>query len=266
MAITPPDPNISFLHKISLNQAGNHLVPVQVKGVATASTSVSWERCGNGFGPFDITTAESMIVSSDSADDASGGTGVEEIVINYLDADRKANSVTVTMDGTTGVAAGVSCTRVNEIQASSVGSGGNAADQISVAGQSSGTLCAIKSGAIESEEGHFSVPDGYNLVISDCTVSNEYKDGETNFMYRVRATKTSTSNPSTEDRFATTPDITEFFTINYINGLPGETNTVSPQMPWIFPEKTDITLEGKAGTSTPGFRMTLSGYLSENDG
>lgn len=74
-----------------------------------------------------------MQIVSASANDAAAGTGVQTILIHYLDHNYNAQSTTVTLNGITPVTTGpTDILRVNDMHAMTVGSGGVAAGAISL--------------------------------------------------------------------------------------------------------------------------------------
>jgi len=117
-------------------------------------------------------------VLSDSADDTSAGTGVRTILIQGLDENWDAQSVFVTMNGVTPVAATGSWMRVNTTVAFAAGSGGRNAGTIATRVASAGdTLSLIPvvhgRGLSISQDAVYTVPADHLFYITDAVIDSQ---------------------------------------------------------------------------------------------
>lgn len=124
--------------------------------------------------PRPTTAPVSMEVVSSSADDTAAGVGARTVVIGYLDAAYAAQSVTLTLNGTTPVALPVPVMRVNTLRVASSGTfGGNNAGDISVrlAGGLGATFAYLRIGNGLARSSLYTVPAGqtfdiYSMVLA----------------------------------------------------------------------------------------------------
>lgn len=118
--------------------------------------------------------AVNMEVVSSSASDTVAGSGARTVTINYLDASYAAQSVTLSMNGTTPVALPGTIMRVNSLRVASSGTfGGSNAGDISVrlAGGGGATFSYLRIGNGLARTSLFTVPAGqtfdiYSLVLA----------------------------------------------------------------------------------------------------
>lgn len=124
--------------------------------------------------PRPTTAPVSMEVVSSSALDTAAGTGARTVIIGYLDAAYAAQSVTLTLNGTTPVALPVPVMRVNSLRVASSGTfGGNNAGNISVrlAGGLGATFAYLRIGNGLARSSLYTVPAGqtfdiYSMVLA----------------------------------------------------------------------------------------------------
>ena len=121
--------------------------------------------------PMPFTAAQVEVVST-SANDTSGGTGIQQVMIDGLDATGARQTETVTLNGVTAVTTTGSWTFINMVHAESVGSGGQAAGDISIQSVGGGTeYTRIPAGFCEDQQLFFRVPTGSQVVIGGWGVS-----------------------------------------------------------------------------------------------
>lgn len=124
--------------------------------------------------PRPTTAPVSMEVVSSSVDDTAAGTGARTVTIGYLDGAYAAQSVTLTLNGTTPVALPVPVMRVNSLRVASSGTfGGNNAGDISVrlAGGLGATFAYLRIGNGLARSSLYTVPAGqtfdiYSMVLA----------------------------------------------------------------------------------------------------
>lgn len=109
-------------------------------------------------------SAGAMSIVSSSTDDDDGGTGARSVEIDYLDANYDAQTVVVTMDGTTPVVTTVTAIRVQRARVKTAGSGRINAGAVSVS--VGGALQAhVPAGLGESPQALYTVPRGYYALL-----------------------------------------------------------------------------------------------------
>ena len=122
----------------------------------------------------DQTNGVQMTLVSTSAADASGGTGIRTVEVHYLDGNWDEQTETITMNGTTGVnTVATDIKFVQDIHASTVGSGGVAAGVVTIhlTGTPATVYDVIDAGGNMSLTMAKMVPAGFNLYISNWTAS-----------------------------------------------------------------------------------------------
>lgn len=127
---------------------------------------------GGSFSP--MTTARTLSIVSTSTDDDNGGTGCNNVVVYGIDENREAQTVVVTMDGTTPVVTTESWLGVNRIAVGSCGSGQvNAGTITATATTDLTTQGQIPAGVGSSQQCIFCVQTGhralFNLLHIDVT-------------------------------------------------------------------------------------------------
>lgn len=127
---------------------------------------------GGSFSP--MTTARTLSVVSTSTDDDNGGTGCNNVVVYGVDENREAQTVVVTMNGTTPVVTTESWLGVNRIAVGSCGSGQvNAGTITATATTDLTTQGQIPAGVGSSQQCIFYVQTGhralFNLLHIDVT-------------------------------------------------------------------------------------------------
>lgn len=123
-------------------------------------------------------SASTMKVSSDNANDTSAGTGARTVEIVGLDANWNEVNETITLNGTTAVNTVNSYIRINEMLVKSAGSGGKNAGALytGIGTVTAGVPATIYSvceiGENASMQAIYSVPDGYDAFIEGYAVSS----------------------------------------------------------------------------------------------
>lgn len=124
--------------------------------------------------PRPTTAPVSMEVVSSSANDDAAGTGARTVVIGYLDGAYAAQSVTLTLNGTTPVALPVPVMRVNSLRVASSGTfGGSNAGNLSVrlAGGLGATYAYLRIGNGLARSSLYTVPAGQTFDIFSMVVA-----------------------------------------------------------------------------------------------
>jgi len=126
---------------------------------------------GGGDYPW-MTAATALEIVSDSAADASAGTGARTVTINGLDAAWAEVAQTVTLNGTTAVAIPTSLYRIQSIIVVSAGTGKTNAGTLTVRDVSGATLRGQIAPAISiSQQSQFTVPAGMTLSVNSIVLS-----------------------------------------------------------------------------------------------
>lgn len=111
-------------------------------------------------------TGVAISVVSTSADDTSGGTGIQQVEIHYIDVNGDEQEVYATMNGITPVVVGVTAKFIQCVHANAIGSGGVAAGDISVT--SGGVVYSyLPAGKVRCSSASRYVPNGKTLYITD---------------------------------------------------------------------------------------------------
>jgi len=115
--------------------------------------------------------ATQYYLHSTSAQDGVAGTGIQSVVVNYLDAAGARVVATVVMNGVTPVALPFFVTHIQYIESSAVGTGGVAAGNITIGSNAAGsptvaqTIAKILAGDGRSMDGILQVPLGYSCYL-----------------------------------------------------------------------------------------------------
>lgn len=117
---------------VNLNEVGGYKT-IKQHGYVVDSDVNDDVWLGDGAYSF-LTTHDSVVVKSSSANDTSSGSGCKTVILEGLDSSYNYQSETVTMNGTSDVLAANSYLRMNNAYCSTVGDGGVNAGQIAVFG------------------------------------------------------------------------------------------------------------------------------------
>ena len=135
------------------------------------------------------TSAGQRSVSSSSTADASGGTGAQQIVINYLDSSFAQHSETITLNGTTPVATvGTNYLYIESIIVTQVGSGQINAGIISLYTANNGTGTVIGSVAVGDQQtwwAHHYVPAGVTCYLTCLSAGGTAVAGDVNLIHQA---------------------------------------------------------------------------------
>jgi hypothetical protein len=117
-----------------------------------------------------------VLASSDSEDDGTSsppGTGVQEVTITYLDENLAEQTEDIALNGTSEVTMTAdNVRRINNIQAKTAGSGGNAAGNIYIKDATGGNIIGyIAAGNNCNRVGVYTVPAGKTLHITSFKIS-----------------------------------------------------------------------------------------------
>jgi len=123
-----------------------------------------------------IPTATALEVVSTSASDAAAGTGVQKVIITYLDADYSQATEEITLNGVTPVPlTDTTILRVNSIRASAVGTGMMSAGTINVRTVvGANVVRSIATGFTRGRGLTYTVLLGKTLYLTSCTVASGY--------------------------------------------------------------------------------------------
>ena len=134
------------------------------------------------------TTGLQLSVVSSSASDTSNGTGIRQIIIDYLDTSYVEHTEIVTLAGLTPVATvATNIFRINGVHAVAVGSGGLAAGNISIT-NGGVTYGYIAIGETLARQAVFTIPAGMNGYLSHWQCSSGASSGQHFTQVIIRAT------------------------------------------------------------------------------
>ncbi|MDB4296103.1 hypothetical protein N9940_00745 [bacterium] len=202
-----------------------------------------------------LDSAVTMFVSSSSANDTSGGTGANTILIQGLDEDYNEIEETVTLNGQTQVATQLSYLRVYRSYVTLAGSDGTSGGTISIA--SSGATGGVPNGTVyaslalgnQTQIAAYTVPAGYTLYVD-----------EINFTAAL-----STANKRVTASFHTREFGSNVFTTNFINVIQSSQLKQLFKYPQPFAEKTDLECRVSTNTSNNPIAASFQGVLIKND-
>lgn len=202
-----------------------------------------------------LDNAVTMFVSSSSANDTSGGTGANTIIIQGLDEDYNEIEETVVLSGQTQIATQLSYLRVYRSYVTLAGSAGTSGGTISIA--SSGATGGVPDGTVyaslalgnQTQIAAYTVPAGYTLYLD-----------EINFTAAL-----SIANKRVNASFHTRQFGSNVFTTNFINVLQSSQLKQLFKYPQPFTEKTDLECRVSTNTSNNPIAASFQGVLIKND-
>lgn len=202
-----------------------------------------------------LDNAVTMFVSSSSANDTSGGTGANTIIIQGLDEDYNEIEETVVLSGQTQIATQLSYLRVYRSYVTLAGSAGTSGGTISIA--SSGATGGVPDGTVyaslalgnQTQIAAYTVPAGYTLYID-----------EINFTAALNI-----ANKRVNASFHTREFGSNVFTTNFINVLQSSQLKQLFKYPQPFAEKTDLECRVSTNTSNNPIAASFQGVLIKND-
>ncbi|KKN75202.1 hypothetical protein LCGC14_0383610 [marine sediment metagenome] len=162
--------NRDFLFDVSRGKVKG-AVPIHIIGNNDdTSTSLEdmWEGTTSGIYVFPAAGGIQMEVVSGSIDDASAGSGVQKVMIHYLDDEYKQKDEIVTLNGQNPVnTVATNILRVQNMHSLTVGSGGVAAGAITLESTDSTVeYTRIRAGINTSLTGVWTVPKGLTFYIT----------------------------------------------------------------------------------------------------
>jgi len=206
-----------------------------------------WE-VASGSMPNPVVAGTQMTVVSTSANDDDGNTGINEVILEYLDATGAEQTETITMNGTSPVNSVATDIRfVNKFFATSVGSGGNAVGTITLykTGDANHIFQIISSGGNASLSCTAMVPLGKELYI---TSWGGAAIGSKPVTIRLRSTNYS-------------GNITDFFLVKGAAKLD-DTSIVLPFIPYrIMPPLAIIKISAWTAAGGGDLSAFINGYL-----
>lgn len=144
-----------------------------------------WNQGGKYVFP---TGATAMEIVSGSANDASAGTGIQQVRITYLDANFVEQTEVVTLNGVGAVAMVGTPLRVNAVRAYRVGVNKVAAGNILVRGAGGGaTYRAINTGQTRGRALIYTVPAGKDLYLTDSNISSSSQTAQRYVLFTLRS-------------------------------------------------------------------------------
>jgi len=210
-----------------------------------------WAQGGNY--PW-LDNAVTMFVSSSSANDASGGTGANTILIQGLDEDYNEIEETVALNGQTQVVTQLSYLRVYRAFVTLAGSDGTSGGTIYIgsSGATAGvpnTVYANLGFGNQTQIAAYTVPAGYTLYLDDINFTAALS----------QANKTATCSFVSRDQGS------NVFRTRFINVLQSNQLITKFEYPQPFAEKTDLECRVVTDTSNNAIGASFQGVLIKND-
>ena len=210
-----------------------------------------WAQGGNY--PW-LDNAVTMFVSSSSANDASGGTGANTILIQGLDEDYNEIEETVALNGQTQVVTQLSYLRVYRAFVTLAGSDGTSGGTIYIgsSGATAGvpnTVYANLGFGNQTQIAAYTVPAGYTLYLDDINFTAALTQGN----------KTATCS------FVSRAFGSNVFRTRFINVLQSNQLITKFEYPQPFTEKTDLECRVVTNTSNNAIGASFQGVLIKND-
>lgn len=247
----------SYLNSIAEKQISGHSTFYQLGYNGAVSTTE--EDLWFASGPYVFPAApQRMIVSSSSVADNATGTGVQKVIIYYLDDTYAEQSEIVTMNGPTFVSTvAVNILRVNGFRAYSTGTGYKAAGHITLS-DITDTIhyCYIGTGYTRARNSAYTVPLGKTLYI------NNFYAGVSglNSLNECQITLKATYNDAS-DLVLTAG----FFFMPFAEVIaPNGTVIRDYDIPIRFPATTDIKVSAKTDVGTAIVDVSYRGWIEDD--
>jgi hypothetical protein len=211
------------------------------EAVSNSAFELIWEFGGGYSFP---TTAQTVDVTSVSANDTAAGTGARTIEIFGLDASYLEISEIITMNGTTAVSSVNNYIRINSAYTLTAGSGGNNAGAITILFQTDATVGGyIQTNDNTTEQCIYTIPADKTGYLCKFSWANQGGKGtKIRFCYRPFG-----------GLFRVQSNIEE-------SGQGAE----QPCAPIVYQAKTDLILEAKASTGNHSVSGTMSIFLVDD--
>lgn len=205
--------------------------------VGTAEVALS--RTG-GTAPYMPTTATTIEVLSDSANDTAAGSGIRTVRVEGLDGSFNEVFEVVTLNGVTPVVSTQTFIRVFRCFGVTCGTyGGSAAGTITVRASGGGTtFVTLNTETGQTQTTHYCVPARKTLVLFDVHMTPETAKSVTFRLYS-RRNADQVSAPFAPRR------------LSYAwYGVAGPADFTYYESPFIFPEKTDVWMTAQTSTGS----------------
>jgi hypothetical protein len=220
----------------SVNKFGfNDQVPTSFEVIALGSANFTYP-----------TSAGTVTVVSDDADDTSAGTGARTIKIQGLDGNYDFQEETITMNGTTNVNSTNTFLRVNRMEVLTAGSSNG------MEGTITATIGGNEQSRMEAEYDNQTLQANYTIPA-----------GKTGYLTRIQATSTKDNKAAFVGLF--TRELNSVFKIKQLFEIYRNSVVVDFTVPLVIPEKTDIELRGKnEGSGNVSIGGTFDIILEDN--
>jgi hypothetical protein len=220
----------------SVNKFGfNDQVPTSFEVIALGSANFTYP-----------TSAGTVTVVSDDADDTSAGTGARTIKIQGLDGNYDFQEETITMNGTTSVNSTNTFLRVNRMEVLTAGSSNG------MEGTITATIGGNEQSRMEAEYDNQTLQANYTIPA-----------GKTGYLTRIQATSTKDNKAAFVGLF--TRELNSVFKIKQLFEIYRNSVVVDFTVPLVIPEKTDIELRGKnEGSGNVSIGGTFDIILEDN--
>jgi len=220
----------------SINKFGfNDQVPTSFEVIALSSANFTYP-----------TSAGTVTVVSDDADDTSAGTGARTIKIQGLDGNYDFQEETITMNGTTNVNSTNTFLRVNRMEVLTAGSSNG------MEGTITATIGGNEQSRMEAEYDNQTLQANYTIPA-----------GKTGYLTRIQATSTKDNKAAFVGLF--TRELNSIFKIKQLFEIYRNNVVVDFTVPLVIPEKTDIELRGKnEGSGNVSIGGTFDLILEDN--
>jgi len=200
----------------SVNKFGfNNLVPTSFEVIALGSANFTYP-----------TSAGTVTIVSDDANDTSDGTGARTVKIQGLDSSYNLLDETVSMNGTTNVNSTNSFLRIFRMSVETAGTSGG------LEGNITATIGGNEQSRMEADYDNQSLQANYTIPLN-------YKG----YLTRVQITSTKDNKAAFVGLF--TRELNSVFKVKQLVEIYRNSVVIDFPSPLIIPEKTDIELRGK---------------------
>jgi hypothetical protein len=242
---------MNYTYDIAEGNIDGHTAWSKIGFTAAMTTAESdvWSKGGTYV--FPVVSTQMAVVSS-SANDTAAGTGVQSVMIHYLDDQWNEQSTIVTLNGVAySTTTPTNIYRINDFHVQQAGSGAKAAGNISLVDRSTKAITYgyITAGFTHARNSVYTVPAGKVLYITGGVMGFGYAANQTHYA-RMYFRATQHDGVRIDNVFFPFIDVIE------ANG----TSALPDSFPAVFYEKVDIKISG-ISTVTGTATSYLEGWL-----
>lgn len=243
-----------YLYQIAEDNIPGHKHWLKLGYNASVDTAAEEDIWDYG-GAYVFPTAPMQMEVVGGAQDTAAGTGIQQVMIVYLDGNYMEKTEIVTMDATTPVnTRATDIFRINALHAYRVGTAGVAAGSVDISEtDASPVFSRIALGHTRARTATYTVPQGKTLYVTNANFSANGATTSKSVVITVLATY----DELREKR-------TDFFMPMAEIGLTDNHAALCFDIPLKFPERTDIRVIGTAASNTNIVTSAMRGWLEDN--